>query len=306
MTKTTSLRTAVVLVLVALAGCKGLSTLGTQPIPDTPDGTVKVVASRLAANDPQVLWEALPPTYQQDVTSVIHEFAARMDPDLFSRSMDLARKSVTTLRDKKDIILETPPFQRQDIDAKELKQGWDIVLSALSSLLDSEIGNLESLKTIDPGAFFKGSIREIMEDLAKQSSAIEDDPYTTHFAQPLKSIEVEVVDNDGERATLRITAADHPPDTITLSRVEGRWLPTTLVERWPSSIAHARSQLAELTPERLAQVKMQAMMAFSMANAVIDQVAAAQTEADLEAIMKGIFGQSMAPPHEPPPATMTR
>ena len=78
------------LVLVSLfAGC---SRNEAAPVAETADQAVLQVTEGLADGQPQVLWHALPTSYQQDVTDLIHEFGDKMDAELWNRSFGVVQK----------------------------------------------------------------------------------------------------------------------------------------------------------------------------------------------------------------------
>ena len=69
----------VVLTLLVAIGCGGGGGAGLT-IPDSPDGTVRVVLDGLVEHQPEVVWRALPPSYQQDVLGLTRDFADTVDP----------------------------------------------------------------------------------------------------------------------------------------------------------------------------------------------------------------------------------
>jgi hypothetical protein len=98
-------------------------------IPDTPDGTVRAVSAALADRHPEVLWQALPPTYQKDITELTRTFAGRMDPAVWNAAFGLGRKTVGILRDKKALFLSSSMLQAAGDDRRRIESGWDSVVS---------------------------------------------------------------------------------------------------------------------------------------------------------------------------------
>src|SRR5688572_11963811 len=78
---------SIAVLLALLAGCG--SSAG---IPSTPDGTVQKVTSDLANDRPQVVWQALPASYQSDIREVIVAFADKLDADLWNRTFAVLGK----------------------------------------------------------------------------------------------------------------------------------------------------------------------------------------------------------------------
>ena len=97
----------VIAVILMAAGHQAMA----ADIPTTPDGTVRAVAAGLADRHPEILWQALPPTYQKDISELTHAFAERMDPAVWDAVFALGSRTVGLLRDKKDLILSTSMVQ---------------------------------------------------------------------------------------------------------------------------------------------------------------------------------------------------
>ena len=87
-------------VVVAAVGCGQTNV--------SPDQTVKNVAQGIVDKKPQVLWEYLPKSYQKDVTDLIHEFAGKMDKELWTKGFTIAQKATRVLQEKKEFILAHP------------------------------------------------------------------------------------------------------------------------------------------------------------------------------------------------------
>ena len=88
---------------------------------ETADVAVSTVFKGLWKNKPQVLWEFLPPSYQQDVNNLVHEFADKMDAELWSRSSRFSRRAATLLSTRKRFILDYPTLQQADFPSFDVK-----------------------------------------------------------------------------------------------------------------------------------------------------------------------------------------
>jgi len=74
-------------------------------LPDTPDGTVVVIAQQLLDHHPEIIWEALPKSYRTDINEITSTFAEKMDPEVYNRAFSLMMRAIEVLDDRKDIIL---------------------------------------------------------------------------------------------------------------------------------------------------------------------------------------------------------
>lgn len=283
-TRTSLLRTLFALVLGVAAPAPAVE------IPDSPDGTVRAVTAALADRHPEVLWQALPPTYQKDITELTHTFAGRMDPAVWDAAFGLGRKTVGILRDKKALFLSSSLMQAAGDDRRRIESGWDTAVTVLNSFFSSDVTRLDTLKTIDWERYLSTTGRELMNQAAEVSKARGDDAFDREFAGKLRQTKVEIVSRDGDEATLRMTAPDEEPEVVLLTRVEGRWVPSEMAADWDVKVAAAKKKLATITDEELAQGKVQAMMLIGMADAMLTQLAAVESAEELDQVLQGLLG----------------
>lgn len=273
---------------VAMIACGGGPRAG---FPGAPDETVRYVADQLGDHHPEVLWEAMPAGYREDVTELVHRYAEKTDPEMYDKGFALARKTVQILRDKKDIILGSSTFRGVVKDDREtVAQQWDSVVGVLETIVESDVSSLEKMQTIDIGAFLADTGARVMQQAAEASEVVEDDPYEKEFQRKLAEMQVETVSLNGDTAILKITVPDEQSEELTLVRVEDRWVPKELADQWDRSMAEAREKLAQLDEEKSADTKMQAMMMMGMAEAFLDQIAAVETSEELDRLLQGMLG----------------
>jgi hypothetical protein len=273
-------------------------------IPDSPDGTVLAVAEALADHHPEIIWQALPPSYQQDITELTHTFAARMDPTVWDAAFGLGRKLTGILRDKKALILDSSMLESAGDNRETIEDNWDTTVSVLGSFFESDVTRLESLKTIDWERYLSTTGRDLMNLAANASTSSGDNAYERDFKEKLRKMKVEVVSLDGEQASLRITAPDEEPEEVELTRVEGRWIPSDLAKDWEKDVAEAKQKLADLTDEEIQEGSMQAMMVIGMIDGALTEIESVDTTEELEQALQGLLGPlmgGMMQPGEPVP-----
>lgn len=259
-------------------------------IPDTPDGTVKVVAEELANRHPEVLWQALPPSYQKDVAELTHAFAARMDPTVWTAAFGLGRKTADLLRDKKTIILSSSMLESAGDNRQHLEDGWDPMVSVLDGFFSSDVARLDALKTMDWEHYLQTTGRDLMNRAAEASKASGEDSFDRDFSQKLKKTKIEVVSQEGDQATLLVSAPDEQPEELKLTRVEGRWVPSDMAADWDREIADAKQKLATLSDEEIQQQSMQAMMAIGMVDGMLTELESVETSEQFEQAIQGFLG----------------
>lgn len=262
-------------------------------IPNTPDGTVRHVSARLADGHPEVFWEALPASYQSDITDLTHLFATKVDAEVWDKCFSVLRKAAVVLQDKKDLFLGSKMFANAGEKKNDIADNWDTGTVILSTLANSDIGRLDTLKTINWHDFLATTGANLMEVARKASAATKDDSYKNEFIAKLKGVNVKVVSNEGGHATLQVSSPGEEPKDVEFVQVENRWVPADMAAEWDKDMAEAKTNLEQLTPEAMAQQKMQIMMMVGMAEAFVDQIAQAETSEQLDQMLQGMLGGLM-------------
>lgn len=265
-------------------------------IPPTPDGTFTTVCKSLANGQPDVLWAALPASYQKQLQEdVVRAFAAKLDPEMYGKGVAVAKKLVGLLKQKRDLILpmvtENPMFQAAKVEKAKVAQNWDKVTGLLETVLTSELGDVARLKSVDIGAFLRGTGGRLMRQAAELSALSADDPYKKEFQAKMSGVKAEVVKAEGDKATVKVSTTGEREETMEFVKVEGKWLPQDMVQGWDRFITDAKAKVAEMKPDAMAAMKPQVMGTLAGFDAALDQVAAAKTSEELVKAMGGIMGQ---------------
>lgn len=247
-------------------------------LPDTPDGTVAAVAEKLVNHHPEIVWAALPESYRADITELTSTFAERMDPEVYDRVMAVANRAVEVLQQKKDLILASEAFESAQIDREDFDRSMTAGITVAQTLLSSDISTLAGLGAINWQQYLATTGRTLMEQAEEIEIEEGEDPMAD-----LETLEVEIVEIGDDTAKLRLVTADDEPEEIDLVRVEGRWIPAEMAAKWPEAMAGARHKLDEMTPEKVAEMKGQALMGLAMAEGVIEQIAATETVEEFDA-----------------------
>jgi hypothetical protein len=240
-----ALRWLSIAILVAiLAGCGSVFA-----IPSTPDGTVQTVTSELANNRPQVVWQALPASYQTDIREVIVAFADKMDADLWNRTFTVLGKISRVAKDKKEFILATigdsPIEQLNEEKLEELNENWDLVVAIFETIVASDIKTVDGLKTLNPEKFLATTGSRLSKNFKDLATAVADEETAETLAQ-LSQTKVTLVTSEGDNATLSIAAPDQPAKTVEMVRFEGKWLPAEMVANWDTGIEQLKQSISQI------------------------------------------------------------
>ena len=286
--------------LIAVVATLTLVAWVAPALAESPEATVRRVAAGLADQQPAVLWDALPPSYQREATALIHDYAAAVDPALHARGVGVGRKAVVVLRAQRDLILGSQLAAGFAADRGRAEKGWDAMVGILDTLLRSDLADLGKVRSLDPGAFLRSTGRQVMQLVAEASKGAADDPYANAFAASVEGLKVEVVESSADAATLRLTPASRPSRDLRLVRVEGRWVPDDFAGSWASTVADGRAQIAAMSSPEASQQKTQVLMGLAMVEGLLDQVAAMKTPQELDAAFQGLVAGFAA--GQPPPS----
>ncbi|MBN2492841.1 MAG: hypothetical protein JXQ29_18475 [Planctomycetes bacterium] len=285
---------APILFLVAAPSC-GDSSPG---VPDSPDGVVKAVSEGLAANQPEVLWKALPASYQQDVNELVRLFASTMDAELYDRGVSVAGKAIRVLRGKKDFLLNHVMVRMiaapdKDEALRELAAATEL----LETVVASELSSLSTLRTLDVGAFLRGTGRTLMRQFETVSAFLEGDAFSAALKDKIRGVRAEVVSMQGDRSVLRIRTPGQEPAVVPLVmevpfvRVEGRWLPDEFVRDWKTIVGDARQQIEALTARTAGAEKAKYLATLAELESVLDRLAAAADQKEFNLLVSELLGR---------------
>ncbi|MBA4016025.1 MAG: hypothetical protein C0483_02430 [Pirellula sp.] len=265
---------------------------------EAPDVYVQKLMKDAGAGNGSALWNALPESYQDDVHDVIGEFGEKMDADLWNSVFKTAGKLVKVLKDKKEFILGSALTASMPAEQKdEMKKHWDAAVTSLDTLVSSDIKTLDGVKDLDVGEYLKGTGDKLISDLV---AAANSNPDAAEGMEKFKKAKVTLVSQEGDEATLKLETEGEEPKEEKFTQVEGKWLPSKMVEEWDDNIEKAMKGLEQLKipPEQKAQV----MQLTALADGMLDNLAAAKDQASFDAALQGIlaflpmFGGGGGPP----------
>ena len=205
----------------------------TKAAEEGPESLVTTPIKALEENNPKLIWEMLPASYQKDLNGLVQTFANEMDAELWDAGFELVGGVGELLRMKKDLVAEAiSQIGFDDVDlisgevtmggdgpTPELISGLETVGTLLEKLAKSDFGAMAKVKTIDLGQVADTLGRDMMtilEDAGK--AAGETDPFGL---EQLRGIKVEVVSEDGDNATIKVRGLPEIPDLGSLTELPG-------------------------------------------------------------------------------------
>lgn len=292
---------SLVLVLAWLALALGCGGSSAPSVPDTPDGTVKAVSQGLAGNQPQVIWAAAPASYQKDLNEVVHLFASKMDAEVWNRSVSTTRKVVSLLQAKKGMVLGSKMLAQMDMaDMKKVDAEWDNVVGILETALDSDLASLDKMKNMNVGDFLADTGARLMAQVEAAAGAAKGNPFQNEFKSQFENVQVKIVSQEGDKATLEVTTKGEPAKKTDWMKVEGKWVPEEIARDWTRDMGKVKKQIEAMSTEFSDNDKKKFVGMLDMVDKTIAELGAAKDQGEFDAalgeVMGGLMGGMMGGP----------
>ena len=270
--------------ILLFAGCGGQN----APEPAaTADAAFTDLAESIGQNDPAGAWHFLPDSYQSDANSLLHGFAAKMDPDLWEAGTGAYQKVEEVLRTKKELLLENPMLAQVD-----LEDSYDSIVKVTGILGKSDLMDLNKLESADLGHILSTTGKELMR-VVDETDFEGSLPMTGldpgEIQSEFSNMEASLISEDGDAAMVRINEEGEEGQEVPFVRVEGKWIPVEMRDDWPGMMAQAQKFIGQIE-EIPAEEKAQIMMGISTVDSVLDQMLAAKTAEEMNAVLSGAFG----------------
>ena len=253
-------------------------------------------------------WAALPESYQKDVTEVTRSFAQKVDKDVYNKVTDILGKVNKVFTEKKDIYSEVIYEMSKDQKGgpksqADVTKGLESLMTILSTVLNSELGNLEKLQKINVAEFISGPASDLVKKVQGISKGSQDQN-VLKVKKFFESVKVDLVSEENDQSKLKFSYLD--PSTnemetniVDFSMIENKWLPTDMVESWAKNMAQTKLDIEAMDGEEFKKKgKMQVMMMLSFADSMVQQFVNAETKEDVMKLLKNspLGRQLMAPP----------
>ena len=254
----------------------------------TADAAVLAVVNGFRENRPQVLWEFLPQSYQQDINSLAHEFSGQMDPELWNRTVAAGEKLTLLLKTRKEDFLSYLSLQDLiGISMKNLTVKWDGLVGLLETSIHSDLSDLERMKSFDGQNFFAGFDAGGTSQLRDFTILIpEKNPF--HLLDEMLSGAEVTANQTGESSSLvRITTGQGETREFEFVKVEGKWIPKYWAETWKRDIELNREQInRELDPKVLQQKKQSILPVLVTIENELDQLRNAESREQFHVLIE--------------------
>jgi len=280
------------LLSLLLIACGGGTPVGAPPaVAESPDQAILNVAQSIENKDPSGIWHALPGSYQGDLKKGLQDFAGAMDAEVWSAGAGTFGKLVEVLETQKEFLLSSQMVGMMG-GRGEVEDNYDPTVRFFTVIKESALMDLDQLGQTDPGEFLATTGAELMravEDLEVNTGALPAGLDTQGLQESFAGLEAELLSQEGDEGVVRITTPDVEPEDVDFVRVEGKWIPAEMAEDWPEMMQGMREGIQAIQaigPEEKSQV----MMMTTMANGILDQLLAAETQEQFDSVLGGLMG----------------
>ncbi|MAT14372.1 MAG: hypothetical protein CMJ46_03785 [Planctomyces sp.] len=219
-----------------------------KPVESDPEQSLRHLIENFQT-DPELVWEALPASYQESLQSQQQLFARKIDPLAWEKvNRLLAELGVLFEKHQEDILAAQgeeplPMLGQMNETQLEYLQG---LFTALSSPPFQELEQLkerpfEELWLALASALFQPDITQG----AGGESALPQTPILTDYFDRLSRVEVSLVSREGDKAVLKLVDPQVPdePQEVEFVLTEGKWIPVRWKEAWPLWMGQAKLTL---------------------------------------------------------------
>ena len=252
------------------------------------DEAVMAVVSGLKEDQPQAIWQALPASYQNDVSGVVREFAGLMEDSLWDQTFGTLGKLTRVLDEKRQFVVEHPLVAQQLSTSPNAEATYDAVVILLKTLLSSDISSLQRLSDFDGERFLATTGSQVMAQMGALA-ALAPNPQET--LDEISSLRVTLSRTEGNRAWVMVEQPGTETKEVEMVLVEGKWVPVEMAEAWDSGIAGAREKLSQVAFDPAQSAQAGAILA--MVDGAMEGLLAAQTSEQFQASVQGMVGLAM-------------
>ena len=279
-----------------------------DPIPAAPDAAIQTVITEFAQGNGGILWQAMPASYQSDVTTLVQLAGTKIDPELYDKSFATIGRLAEVVDQQKAFILNTSFLEgRTAEELAQLEAALPAVVGVINTLTQSELASSAGLLNFEGQAFFDTTVSKLA-GYVEELSVLAGEEYV--LSDYINSA-VSVVEADDFQATLLMEIPGQEPVEQAFTKVEQRWVPAEIASEWAAEIAESTAELEATSPEDVAAQKPQIMGVLTMLDGVLAQISAAETQEQFDQSLKGammpimgmmMMGQGMGAPAAPMPA----
>jgi hypothetical protein len=274
--------------LFLLLGCSR----SPEAIPEAPPEAVQAVVEGLVDNEPQVLWDALPPSYQADIREVINTFCTYMDADIYDRAFGVLAKAVRVMKEQEEFMFNSPIALSVPMLESSMGSQWDETIGLLNTIAKSDLSSLDSLSRMDPGDFLASTGHQVMDRVEDLRSRAQRSPRPNpweRIGQALEEAQIDFTLTSDTQGSLRFSSATNDVvREVELTQVEGRWVPSEMAAAWAERVEEAKANMAKLSGPEFEKAKPMLSMALGSLEGAMDALLQAESQQEFDMTLKSL------------------
>ena len=263
---------------------------------DSPEAAIAALRDSAAAGKLPQFSQFLPVSYQNDLVDIVHDFAGRMDPDLWNAGRILLKTAGDSLAPKAGLLVEftQESGEATDIDKAKLEKSLGAFLQGVSAFASENGTTLNALKTISFDSLEKTLFALFPQDaldigyafIADNNGAKGDMP-RDELVKKLAVASSKKLDNGDVSVTF---AEDDEP--VTFRQIDGCWLPTELADSWTEFVNDARTSISSIDFSSVEgqQAKMQVLMILPAVQSMVQPLGTANTADEFKSKFEAMVG----------------
>ena len=260
-----------------------------------PDAMVAAIRTAVKEDRPVLIWNGLPSAWRTDINGLIREFGGKIDAKAYDSVMKTARLAVGILADKKTFILNSAMGQmfmqgmQQSAgeQAKLVTENYDLIVTILKMVVESDLGTAAGLKRCDLGRMISKYGPEIMRlvkaiaelDLPGAENEMKELRESLAAAEGMTS---KVDSKTGDEATVTVSIPGRPDETAQMKKVGNRWVPAEVAAQMPMMMMMAKSELAGMDMTELNDSLKQAQAMLPMIDSAMEPLKKAKTQEEFD------------------------
>tara|TARA_B100000989_G_scaffold266673_1_gene220317 strand:+ start:2680 stop:3585 length:906 start_codon:yes stop_codon:yes gene_type:complete len=264
---------------------------GVKSIPDEPSAAVQTVNDEINAGNCSIIWHAMPASYQADVNAIVQLAGTKVDAEIYDKTFSFLSRLAEVVDKQKAFIINAELIS--ELPAEELAKietAWSSIIGFVECIATSSISSSAGLQAFDGEVFFNETFSDLFK-YSKDLASIAGEELTDFDIANLEFDSVKTLEISDTTAVVEITLVNGDAETLDLTRVENRWVPTELHTEWSEGIADSKEELKAFSFDDLVENKSQIMGLFTTADILLTQFDSAQTQEEFNQAIEGSMMQ---------------
>lgn len=255
-------------------------------IPDEPSAAIQTIADEMIAGNCSILWRAMPASYQADVNAIAQLAGAKVDPEVYDKSLSLLGRLAEVADKQKSYIINTKLGGEQSAEQlAKIEAAWPSIIGFVQTITTSSISSSAGLRAFD-GHVFSEQTLSVLFKYSKDIDVLSGEGKTF---DDLVFVSLKTIESTDTTASLEMTFADGDVKTEEFTKVENRWVPSKMATNWSTGMANAKAQLEAISSEEMAKQKPQIIGMITMVDGILTQLESAQTQEQFDQALQGVM-----------------